>query len=202
MVPAARRGLLPRCASRNDGVSSARAFSWCALDTVEVKHGGEVRPRLSVTCVVSRVRSSIKLTARIQCRFQRWNLHLEQLDLGAERCCHVGDALRPFALAWLRTRKPLSVPVSLIAHPVPLFGITSRNIQLLSLRCGRGVTASPRPRSKRRGIVSRAHLLRPRRPLAGRCSNHLRFVGRGVSAEPVRRSCETSTATQRVKAKA
>ena len=93
-------------------------------------------------------------------------------DKGAERCCHVGGALRPCALAWLRKRKPPSAQGSFIALPAPLFGTTSLNIQFLPLKCGRGVTGPPTPRSTLRGVVSRTRLPKPRRLLVGRSSSH------------------------------
>ena len=92
---------------------------------------------------------------------------------GAEGCYHVGGALRPCALAWLRKRKPPSAQGSFIALPAPLFGTTSLNIQRLPLKCGRGVTGPPTPRSTLRGVVSRTRLLKPRRLLVGRSSSHL-----------------------------
>jgi hypothetical protein len=99
---------------------------------------------------------------------------------GAERCCYVGDALRPCALAWLRKRKPASVPGSFIALPAPLFDTTSLNIQRLPLKCGRGVTGPPTPRLTRRGVVSRTRLPKPRRLLVGR-SSKWPLSGPGVS---------------------
>src|ERR1700694_828262 len=97
---------------------------------------------------------------------------------GAERCCHVGDALLPFALVWLRKRKPLNAPASFIALPAPLFGTTSPNFQRPPLKCGHGVTGPPTPRSRRRGVVSRARPPKLRRRLVGRSSNHPCLVGR------------------------
>jgi hypothetical protein len=51
---------------------------------------------------------------------------MAQLNLGegARKCCYAGDALLPFALGWLRARKPPSTLDSFDAHPVPLFGFT------------------------------------------------------------------------------
>jgi len=58
--------------------------------------------------------------------FPQENLHGRATDLvnGGEKCCHDGDALLPFALGSLRTRKPASMPASFIALPAPSFGIT------------------------------------------------------------------------------
>src|SRR4029077_4961322 len=89
---------------------------------------------------------------------------------GAEGCCHVGDALRPCALAWLRKRKPPSAQGWFIALPAPLFGTTSLNIQRLPLKCGRAVTGPPTPRSTRRGAASRPLLPKPPRGRVGRSS--------------------------------
>jgi hypothetical protein len=91
---------------------------------------------------------------------------------GAQGCCHVGDALLPCALRWLRKRKPPSARVSFIALPAPLFGITSPNIRRPPPRCGRGVTGRPTPRLRRRGIVSRTRPPKLRRLPAGRRSKH------------------------------
>src|ERR1700694_106736 len=100
-----------------------------------------------------------------------WSRRLILDKRGFEKCCHAGDALLLFALGWLRTRKPPSTPDSFTAHPVPLSGFTSPNSRRLPPRHGRGVTGPPTPRSKRRGVVSKARLPKPRRPLIGERSN-------------------------------
>src|SRR5882724_6918300 len=91
---------------------------------------------------------------------------------GAEECFYVGGALLPFALDFVFKRKPMNDRGSFIARPAPSFGITSPNIQHPPPRCGREATAPPTPKSKPRGVVSRLHLPKPRRPRGGRRSRH------------------------------
>ena len=89
----------------------------------------------------------------------------------SKTCCRAGDVLLPFALAWLRARKPPSTPDSFTAHPVPLSDFTSPNSRRLPPRRGREAMGQLKPRSRRPGIVSKPRQPKPRRPRIGRRSS-------------------------------
>ena len=99
-----------------------------------------------------------------------WSSNLIR-DEGADECCHAWGALLPFALGWLRARRPPNAPVSFTAHPVPLSGSTSQNSRRPPPRRGREATGPRRPRSRRHGIVSKARPPGPRRPTIRRRRN-------------------------------
>jgi hypothetical protein len=107
----------------------------------------------------------------IGCMFPEWNLRARVWGRGESKCCYVGYALRPFALGWRRARKPPGTGDWFTAHPVPSSGFMSPGFRNPPQRCGREATAPPTPRSKRRGVASRAD--RPklrRRPIGPRNS--------------------------------
>jgi len=116
--------------------------------------------------------------------FHCWNPHggAASPELkGAERWCRVGGAWLSCALGLPRKRMRPSASGSFIARPVALFGITLPNIQPPPLRCGHAVTGRPRPRSRRRGIVSGASPPKPHKRLVGRRSKSLRVGQRTLN---------------------
>jgi hypothetical protein len=130
--------------------------------------GNLVSIRESASSVLSSLRA-------LECMFPDGTWMVAQLDPGTKgiykKCCHAGDALLPFALGWLRRRKPPSAPALFTAHPVPLSGFTSPNSRRTPPRHGRGVTGPPRPKSRLPSVASGTRLPEPRGPGNGRCSN-------------------------------
>ena len=95
-------------------------------------------------------------------------------DGGFARCRCAGDALLSFA-CWVHAQKLRGHLDLFTAHPVPLSGFTSPGFRSPPLKCGREATEPRRPRSRRRGVVSRAHQAKQLRPLIGRRSSDKAF---------------------------